>query len=88
MSDIVVDHPVIDDQLDDENKLQSALCSLDDNAWKEAMENEEEEQTLDIPQLCLKAELATVLADQVEVLRERNLASGPSSKYRGHVYCP
>ena len=74
MSDAVVDHLTIDGQLEGEKSMQRALCSLDDSVLNG--ESEEEDPPLDIPQLCLKAELATVLADQVEVLRERNLVLG------------
>ena len=69
MPDIAVDHLVMGNQVDKGGSTISSLCcSLEENAGNE----EEEDQALDVAQLCLKAELATVLADQVEMLREKN----------------
>lgn len=75
MMEIVVDHLLVENRFEEKGNDSIANTPqwfLDESVLSE-VESEEEDQPLDIAQLCLKAELATVLADQVETLREKNL---------------
>lgn len=80
MPEFVVEQLLVENRLgkggsEDGDMANASHCFLDESVSNEVdTENDEEEdQPLDIAQLCLKAELATVLADQVEMLREKNL---------------
>lgn len=73
MTDIAVNRLLAENQVGGEDyTVNIPSCFLDENILND-VESEEEDQPLDIAQLCLKAELATVLADQVEMLREKNI---------------
>lgn len=77
MTEIVVDPLLVENRFEEKGNDNDSIantpqCFLDESVLSE-VESEEEDQPLDIAQLCLKAELATVLADQVEILRAKNL---------------